>query len=173
MAFAELKDVRLHYEFDQARNVAEGTPVLVLSHSLGVGVGIWVRQVAALSKKLRLLRYDTRGHGLSSVPDGEYSMEELGGDVIGLLDALGIEKAHFCGVSLGGMTGLWLGVHAPHRLRSLMVADTAALIGTREGWDARIAQVRAEGMASIAEGTLERWYTAGFREASPDQIAAT
>jgi 3-oxoadipate enol-lactonase len=169
MAFAQLKDVTLHYELEGSQSAQ----VLVLSHSLGVALGIWAQQVAALSGKLRLLRYDTRGHGSSSVPDGDYAMEDLGGDVLGLLDALGIGKAHFCGVSLGGMTGLWLGVHASHRLHSLIVADTAALIGTREGWDARIAQVRAEGMASVAEGTLERWYTAAFREKHPEQVAAT
>jgi 3-oxoadipate enol-lactonase len=169
MAFAQLKDVTLHYQLD---GPVDG-PVLVFSASLGTGMELWERHVGPLSKQLRILRYDTRGHGSSSAPDGEYSMEDLGRDVLGLLDALEIEKAHFCGVSLGGMTGLWLGVHAPERLLSLLVCDTAAHIGTVEGWNTRIEKVKAEGIASLAEGTLERWYTAGYREAHPEQVEAT
>jgi len=173
MAFAEVNGVSLHYEFPEMKEGPEDAPVMVLSASLGTGLRMWSHQVAALGKKLRLLRYDTRGHGRSSVPSGDYTMEQLGRDVLGLLDLLGIRKAHFCGVSLGGMTGLWLGVHAPERLHSLIACDTAARIGTVDSWNARMAQVRAEGMAAIAEGTLERWYSAGFRAAHAQEVDVT
>jgi 3-oxoadipate enol-lactonase len=165
MAFAHLSQVTLHYEWTGPEDAA----VLILSHSLGASMEIW----ASLPTSLRILRYDTRGHGLSSTPAGDYSLTNLGGDVIELLDLLGIEKAHFCGVSLGGMTGLWLAMHAPHRISSLMVADTAARIGTRESWTARTAQVSAEGLASIVEGTLARWYTEQFRASHPEQVEKT
>jgi 3-oxoadipate enol-lactonase len=165
MAFAHLINVTLQYELDGA----EDAPVLVLAHSLGASRGVWVQP----ELPLRVLSFDTRGHGLSSIPHGEYSLADLGGDVLELMDLLRIEKAHFCGVSLGGMTGLWLAIHAPQRLQSLIAVDTAACIGTQESWNMRIAQVKEHGLTSIVEGTLERWYTEQFRAANPAQVDAT
>lgn len=169
LAFAQLNDVTLRYALDGP----EGAPVLVLSPSLGTGLDLWRDAPPYLSKNLRLLRYDPRGHGGSTAPEGDYSLAQLGQDVTALMDYLNIEKAHYCGVSLGGMTGLWLALHAAHRLHSLIAVDTAATIGTQESWNARIAQVRRDGMTSIAQGTLERWYTAGFRRAHPEQVERT
>jgi 3-oxoadipate enol-lactonase len=143
-------------------------PVLVLAHSLGVNLHMWEPQLEALAGHFRLLRYDVRGHGLTGEPDGAYTAEELGRDVVGLLDALGIVRASFCGLSMGGVIGQWLGIHAGERLERLVLANTAAKIGTAEGWNARIATVLREGLGPVIEGTLERWFTAGFRaEAGP------
>ncbi|HEY6098624.1 MAG TPA: 3-oxoadipate enol-lactonase, partial [Anaeromyxobacter sp.] len=120
--------------------------------------------------RFRVLRYDPRGHGASSVPARPWDVGALGRDVLGLLDALGIGEASFCGLSLGGMVGMWLGVNAPRRLRRLVLANTAAWLGPPERWDARIATVEAGGMAAVAEGVLSRWFTPAFRAARPDEV---
>ena len=103
-----------------------GRPVLVLSHSLGLDHGMWDAQVADLLPHYRVLRYDTRGHGRSAVTPGPYTVEQLARDVLGIMDCLGIERAHFGGLSLGGMTGMWLGAHAGYRINRLVLANTAA-----------------------------------------------
>ena len=100
--------------------------------------------MSALQPNFRILRYDTRGHGQSSVTPGDYTIEQLGCDVIGLLDALHLDRVNFCGLSMGGMIGMWLGIHAPNRLHRLVLCNTAARIGTKEIWNARIATVRKE-----------------------------
>lgn len=145
----------------------EGAPVLVLSNSLGTTLDMWAPQVDALSKHYRVLRYDTRGHGGSFVPLGAYTLDELGRDVIALLDALQIERAHFCGISMGGLTGQWLGRYASERIDRLIVANTAARVGTLEGWRERAALVRAHGMADVAAGAAGRWFTADFVAREP------
>ena len=117
----------------------EGAPALVFSNSLGTTLEMWDAQAARFAQDFRVVRYDTRGHGASVVTPGPYTFELLGGDVVALLDALRIERAHFCGISMGGFTGLWLGVHQPQRLLSLAVCNSAAKIGTAEGWQARAA----------------------------------
>jgi 3-oxoadipate enol-lactonase len=147
-------------------------PVLVLSNSLGTQMGMWVAQMEQLSKYFRVLRYDTRGHGLSSAPAGPYTVAEMGKDVLQLLDALRLERVHFCGLSLGGMVGQWLGVHAAHRLSKLVLANTAATIGNSEGWNARIDAVRATGMESVATAILERWFSPTFRAKNAHTVAA-
>ena len=167
MAFAELDSVRIRYELTGD----PGFPVLVMSHSLGADLSMWEPQLPALSPHLRLLRYDTRGHGQSSIPDGPYTVADLGGDVLGLLDVLDISKASFCGLSLGGVVGQWLGIHAPDRIEKLILADTAAKIGTAETWNPRIETVQREGLESVIPGTLERWFTAPFRAAQPEIVA--
>ncbi|MFA9441413.1 3-oxoadipate enol-lactonase [Uliginosibacterium sp. sgz301328] len=146
-------------------------PVVVLSASLGTDLSMWAAQVELLAQHYRVLRYDTRGHGGSDVPRGPYTLDQLGGDVVGLLDALGIARAHFCGISMGGIIGQWLGIHAPHRLLSLTIASTAARIGTREGWLDRAALVRRAGMAPVVEATPARWFTPGFVEYQPAAVA--
>lgn len=133
---------------------------------------MWKPQVEALSGQFRLLRYDARGHGRSDVPAGAYGLDRLGRDVVELLDALGIAKAHFCGLSMGGMVGQWLGVRAPERLDKLVLANTSAYMGPPSGWDDRIAAVRAGGLVALAEGTMGRWFTPGFIAREPGTLAA-
>jgi 3-oxoadipate enol-lactonase len=133
---------------------------------------MWEPQVNPLGSRFRLLRYDTRGHGNSSVPPGPYTIAELGQDVIQLLDYLEIEQASFCGISMGGVTGQWLGVNFPDRIHKLVLANTAAKIGLAEAWDTRIETVLRDGLDSVIPGTLERWFTAPFHAKHPDVIAA-
>jgi len=163
MPHAELDGVRLHYEFDGA----EDAPVLVLSNSIGSDLSMWDAVAPHFARRFHVLRYDTRGHGASSVPPGPYSIDELGKDVVALLDALGIERANFCGLSMGGITGVWLGLNAPDRVEKLVLANTAARIGTREMWNQRIAAVSQGGLAAMTEMILERWFTPQFRQRSP------
>jgi len=152
---------------------AKHLPVLVLSNSLGSDMTAWDAQIAEFAPHFRLLRYDTRGHGHSSATAGPYSMDLLGRDVLALLDALAIEDCRFCGISMGGMIGQWLGIHAALRVRKLVLCNTAALIGTREGWDARIDAVQTNGMSAIASGVLERWFTPPFLRSQPGLMAKT
>ena len=148
-------------------------PALVLSNSLGTTLEMWDAQVAALSASHRLIRYDTRGHGGSPVTPGPYRMDGLGQDVLSLLDALNIDKAAFCGISMGGHTGLWLGVHAGTRMRGIAVCNSAAKIGTAQAWQERAATVRSQGaaaMQALADSAPGRWFTPGFTQAHPDIV---
>ena len=146
-------------------------PVVLLSNSLGTSMAMWDPQMEVLARRFRVLRYDSRGHGASAVPAGSYSLDRLGRDVIELLDALELAQVDFCGLSLGGMTGQWLGYRAPDRLRRLVLANTAAYMGPPQQWDGRIATVRQTGMAAIAEASVARWFTAGFAKQNPDVVA--
>jgi len=163
MPFAEVNGARLHYRFDGP----EGAPVLMLSNSLGTNLGMWDPQVAAFARTRRVLRYDTRGHGDSAVTPGPYTLEQLARDALGLLEQLAVERASFCGLSLGGMVGMWLGAHAPTRVDKLVLCNTAPQIGSPDPWNARIAAVRKDGMAAIESGVLARWFTPGFLGAAP------
>jgi 3-oxoadipate enol-lactonase len=154
-----------------------GAPVVMFSNSLGTALSSWQAQAEALSRHVRVLRYDTRGHGMSGLagaqahsPGRAYTLAQLGGDVLRLLDALDIETVDFCGISMGGLTGLWLGVHAGPRLRRLVVANSAARIGTEEGWTARAEQVLAHGMGPVAAGAAGRWFTPDFRARAPTAV---
>lgn len=166
MPFADLNGTRLHYSLSGARS----SRVIVLAHSLGATCQMWQKIVPALASQFRVLQYDCRGHGSSSVSPAPYTLDELGNDLVALLDHLGIEHAHFCGLSLGGMVGMWLGIHEARRVDGLVLANTAARIGTREGWDERIATVRRSGLAQLANATLERWFTAPFRQGSLQEM---
>ena len=146
-------------------------PVLVLSNSLGTSLPMWDAQMPALAERFRVLRYDTRGHGASPVTPGPYTIGELGRDVLMLLDALKIRRAHFCGLSMGGMIGMWLGAHAPDRIGRIVLANTAPKIGTPEMWNQRIDNVRKGGMEAIVDTLLERWLTPGFRARAPEPVA--
>ena len=137
-------------------------PILLLSNSLGTTAAMWALQLNAFAQRFRVLRYDTRSHGQSSVPAGDYSLDRLGRDVVDLLDALGIADVDFCGLSLGGMTGQWLGVFAPDRIRRLVLANTSAYMGPPRGWQDRIDLVRQNGMGAIADAVLARWFTPDF-----------
>lgn len=148
----------------------DGRPVLMLSPSLGTTMALFEPQIDALKDRFSILRYDPRGHGASAVPTGGYSLDRLGRDAIGLLDHLSIERAHFAGVSLGGMVGQWLGYRAPERLIRLILANTSAYMGPPEGWANRIAAVSAQGMGALAEAVIERWFTPEFQQAHPGQV---
>ncbi|PJI96314.1 3-oxoadipate enol-lactonase [Acidovorax sp. 69] len=151
----------------------EGAPALVLSNSLGTTLEMWDAQAERFAMDYRVVRYDTRGHGGSVVSPGPYSFEQLGGDVIALLDALQIARASFCGISMGGFTGLWLGVNVPQRLNHLVVANSAAKIGTADGWTARAALVREKGAAAmdeLADSSPSRWFTEAFIAQQPDAV---
>ena len=158
---------RLYYQLEGR----DDAPVLVLSNSLGTTLDMWAPQMPALLQHFRVLRHDARGHGRSAVTPGPYSTAQLGADVLALMDHLGIARAHFCGLSMGGMIGMWLGTNHADRLDRLVLCNTAAKIGTPDTWNPRIAKVEAEGMAPIVDTVLERWFTAGFRQRAPEQVA--
>ena len=148
----------------------DNKPVLMLSNSLGTDLHMWDPQVAALTQHFRLVRYDRRGHGKSGVPKGPYTMEMLGRDVLAVLDALKIEKINWCGLSMGGMVGMWLGANAPQRINRLILSNTSAWFADKEIWNGRIKTVREKGLAAIVGGTMERWFTPDFREREPKKI---
>jgi 3-oxoadipate enol-lactonase len=168
MPFADAGALRVHYALEGP----EDAPLLVFSNSLGADLSMWEPQARALGGRFRVLRYDTRGHGRTAVA-GPWSVEQLGRDVLGLLDALGLQDGHFCGLSLGGQVGMWLGAHAASRIRTLALCNTAARIGTAEVWNARIEAVRAGGMAAVTEVALQRWFRPGFAERDPETVART
>lgn len=146
-------------------------PVLLLSPSLGTSMALFDPQIDALRSKFSLLRYDPRGHGASAVPPGGYSLDRLGRDVKELLDHLGIARAHFAGVSLGGMTGQWLGYRAPERLGGLILANTSAYMGPPDGWAGRIETVLAQGIEPMAGPVLARWFTRGYLASGAPDVA--
>ena len=152
----------------------QGAPALLFSNSLGTTLEMWDAQAAKFSKDFRVIRYDTRGHGGSVVSEGAYSFDLLGADVVAILDALQIERAHFCGISMGGFTGLWLGINAAGRMNSIAVCNSAAKIGTPDGWNTRAAMVREKGVAAmqeLAESSPSRWFTEDFIKAQPEVVA--
>ena len=168
MPFAAISDARIHYRIDGAPDA----PVLVLSNSLGTDLEMWESQLSALARERRVLRYDARGHGQSGVTPGPYTIERLGRDVVALLDHLQLDRVDFCGLSMGGMIGMWLGIHASSRLRKLVLANTAARIAPPDLWNARIDKVNAGGMAAISDGVLARWFTPAFIAREPGTLAA-
>jgi 3-oxoadipate enol-lactonase len=149
----------------------ERAPVLMLSNSLGTNLHMWDDQVAPFTRHFRLLRYDRRGHGKSGVPKGPYSMERLGRDVLAVLDKLGIEKINWCGLSMGGMVGQWLGANAPNRVDKLILSNTACYYPDPTFWVERLKFVRANGLPALVGANMERWFTKDFRERAPDVIA--
>jgi 3-oxoadipate enol-lactonase len=155
----------LHYQIDGPENA----PVLVLSNSMGTSLSLWQPQIQALSAHFRVLRYDTHGHG-QTTKRGKVTLAQLGEDVIALLDHLNIDKACFCGISVGGLTGLWLARFAPERFYGFAVANTAAKIGDQASWLSRARAVRQEGMEVVAAGTADRWFTPTFRQHSPEVV---
>jgi 3-oxoadipate enol-lactonase len=147
-------------------------PVLVLGNSLGTTAGIWDGQLPALERHFRVLRYDHRGHGRSEVPPGPYTIDELGEDLVALLDRLGIGMTSLCGLSLGGMVGMWLASHLPERVERLALISTSARLGPPERWTERAAVARADGTAALTEMQAARWFTPSFRERAPAAVAA-
>jgi 3-oxoadipate enol-lactonase len=169
MPFLESEGLRIHY----ALSGPHDAPFVVLSNSLGTNFSMWDTQTPSLEREFRLLRYDTRGHGQTSVTPGPYTIEMLARDVLRLLDSLKFKKVNFCGLSMGGMIGMWLGLHAPERLHKLALCNTGAKIGLDEVWNTRIDTVSKSDMKAIASGVVERWFTPEFRGASPEAASAT
>lgn len=158
----------LNYRIDGA----EGLPWLVLSNGLGLDLTMWDPQMPALTRVFRVLRYDTRGHGASPTPADPCTIEQLGGDVLALLDEVGAAQAHVCGFSMGGIIAMWLGVHAADRVDKLVLAHTAAQIGPVSMWNDRIAVVKARGMSAISAAAMERWFTPDFLAREPSVVDA-
>jgi len=169
MTYIQISGTRFNYRLDGSA----GAPWVVLSNSLGTNLAMWDAQASALNEKFRVLRYDSRGHGRSDVTPGPYTIAGLGRDVIGLLDALQIPIAHYCGLSIGGLIGQWLGINAAKRFKSLTLCNTAARIGTTDAWNTRIAAVREGGMVAIASGVVARWFTEDFAKRAPETMEAT
>ena len=149
----------------------ERAPALMLSNSLGTTLHMWDAQVAPFTRYFRLVRYDRRGHGRSGVPKGPYTMDRLGRDVLAVLDALGIERVNWCGLSMGGMVGQWLGANAPERIERLVLTNTSSYFADKTMWNERLKLVREKGVAAFAAANMERWFTKGFRERSPKVVA--
>lgn len=150
----------------------EGAPVVAFSNSLGATLEMWDALLPVLAGRYRTLRYDTRGHGGSESRDTPIGIADLAGDLTGLLDALGIGRAHLVGLSLGGMTVQSIASADPGRPLSITLMATAACLPTAQSWDARAETVRARGMGAIVEGTLARWFTPGLSERAPDTVTA-
>lgn len=147
-------------------------PVLTLSHSLATDLTMWDPQLAALTPRFRVLRYETRGHGATDAPAGAYSLEQLAEDARGLLDALGIQQTHWIGLSMGGMIGQTLALKAPGRFLSLVLADTSSRVPpeAKPMWEERIRTAESKGMEPLVEPTLGRWFTPAFRQRRPDVV---
>ncbi len=145
----------------------EDAPAVLLLHSLGLTHALWDQQLPALVDRFRLIRYDVRGHGKSTAPEGEFTVEQLGADAIAVLDAVGVESAAVCGISIGGLTSIWLGENEPKRVSKLLLANTAARIGTRAMWSERIDFVREHGIELAAEQAMSRWFTESFLAEHP------
>jgi 3-oxoadipate enol-lactonase len=157
----------INHQFDGR----EGAPVLVLWHSIGADLTMWEPQVAPMAEKFHVLRCDSRGHGASSAPTGPYSMADLAGDLLELTRSLGVKRFDMCGLSMGGQVGMWIALHAPERLGRLVIANSAARLGTRDLWDGRIGAVKRAGMSAIVDGAIDRYFSPAFRVRSPALVA--
>jgi 3-oxoadipate enol-lactonase len=167
MPEVEIDGARLWYTIDGR----DDAPAVLLIHSLGTSHALWDAQLPTLVDRFRLIRYDSRGHGKSSAPAGEFTIEQLGRDALAVLDAAGVQTATICGVSLGGLTSIWLGQNAHDRVSRLVLANTAARIGTSEVWSARMQFVREGGMEIAAEQVIPRWFGAAFCAEHPAIVA--
>jgi 3-oxoadipate enol-lactonase len=159
------KTIELHHRIEGP----EDAPVLVLSNSLGTTLRMWRDQAPTLSERFRLVRYDHRGHGRSPVPPGPYAMEDLGRDVLALLDSLGVERFSFCGLSIGGMVGMWLASEAPERVERLVLCCTSASFDP-DAYGDRARAVREHGVSEVAGAVLECWFTPAFRASRPEVV---
>jgi 3-oxoadipate enol-lactonase len=148
-----------------------GAATVALAGSLGTSLAMWDDQAQALTGRFRVLRYDHRGHGRSPAPLGPYRVEDLAADLLALLDRLGLARVHLAGLSLGGMTAMWLAAHAPQRVDRLALLCTSAYLPPAQGWRERAANVRAQGTAALADAALGRWFTPALREARPELAA--
>jgi 3-oxoadipate enol-lactonase len=149
----------------------ERGPVIMLSNSLGTTHEMWDAQMKQFSRDHRVVRYDRRGHGRSGVSKGPYTMEMLGHDALAIMDALDLGKVSWCGLSMGGMVGQWLGANAPERIDRLVLANTHYYYPGKDAWNERIKAVGDKGLAAIVDSVLERWFTRDFRERMPGAVA--
>lgn len=155
----------------------QSAPPLLMAHPLGASMDVWTPQIPMLSHRFRVIRYDARGHGASPVPNlaaaeaTSMGITALGQDALDIMDALDLERVHWCGLSMGGMAGQWLLAHAPHRLNRVVLANTAAATGPASAWYERLALLRANGMAGLIDGVMARWFTPGFAEREPATVA--
>lgn len=168
MPHLTLEDASIHYRLDGPG----GAPLLALSNSLGTTMEMWEPQLQAFAAHFRVLRYDTRGHGESRGGPGPYSIAQLGTDLVHLLDHLGIGRAHLCGLSMGGITAMWIALNHPGRVNRLVLSNTAAWIGPASNWTDRVQRVEREGMAAIAPAVVARWLTPPYAAAHPGQASA-
>jgi 3-oxoadipate enol-lactonase len=160
--------VELHHEIDGRPD----GPALVLGGSLGATLAMWEPQLPSLADSVRLIRFDHRGHGASPVPDGPYEIADLGRDVLALLDRLGLERATYCGLSLGGMVGQWLAINAPERIERVILISTAAHLPPAQAWHDRADAVRSAGTPEVvADAVIARWFTSAFAAADPELVA--
>lgn len=155
-----------HYKIEGTPN----SPVLLFSNSLGTDMTMWDEVVPLLLPYFQIVRYDTRGLGKSDVTDEPYTIAQLGQDVIDLIDLLGIDKIHFCGLSMGGQIGQWLGIHHSHRINKLVLSNTGAKIGSAQGWNDRIELINQKGLSAIWEGTKNVWFRDVFLKHNPDKL---
>jgi 3-oxoadipate enol-lactonase len=156
----------IHYEVEGAQD----KPVLMFCNSLGTTLHMWDGQMPEVLKHFRVVRYDRRGHGKSGVPAGPYNMEMLGRDALAVMDAAGVDKINWCGLSMGGMVGMWLGANAPQRCNRLILSNTSAYFENKQIWNDRIAVVKEKGLTAVVGGTLERWFTKDFRDREPAKV---
>lgn len=166
MPFLTIENARMYYRLEGK----PGLPVLVLSHSIGTDQGMWEPQIGDLIQYFQVLRYDTRGHGASDAPAGGYSVEQLGNDVLALVDGLGIGKFAFCGLSMGGAIGQWLAVIAPERIERLILANTGPKLGSRENWETRIRAVSEKGMSAILDLAMQRFFSSETLQRGDPQV---
>lgn len=159
--------MRVHYTIDGDAHL----PVLVLAHALGVHSAMWAPQREVLGARFRLLSFDARGHGRSGVPTGYVSVPTMAQDLIALLDHLGIERAHVCGLSMGGAMAQWVALHHAERIERLILCNTVAKFGTAQGWQERMALVNAQGVEPLVPTLMERWFSLAYRRAEPEQVA--
>ena len=166
--YIKANSIRIHYELSGRKD----GPVVMLSHSLASSLKMWEPQVEMLRSHFRVLRYDTRGHGMSETTPAPYTLEILGEDALGLLDELGMDRVHWVGLSMGGMIGQSIALNHPKRLKSLALCDTASIIPPEAQpiWDERIEGVRRKGMESQLEATMERWFTPSFFNLNPPML---
>ena len=148
----------------------EDAPPLMLSNSLGTNFHMWDAQAPEFARHYRLIRYDRRGHGQSAVPPGPYSMERLGLDVLAILDALAVRKTNWCGLSMGGMVGQWLGANAPERVEKLVLSNTHYFYPDKAPWIERIKTVQEKGLGALVDANMQRWFTEDFRKRAPEAI---
>ncbi len=162
----KVNGVDIAYRFDGPKD----GPVLLVANSLMANSTMWDGNIPALADRYRVLRYDKRGHGGSGLSAGPYTIAQLADDAIGLLDALGIQKVHFMGLSIGGMIGQQLGARFPERILSLSLCNTASEMPPRSLWEERFEIARSQGIAGLVDGTIKRWFTAPFIERAPQEI---
>ena len=148
----------------------EGAPALMLSNSLGTNLTMWDDQAREFAQHFRLIRYDRRGHGQSGAPKGPYSFDRFGRDILAVLDALGVKKTNWCGLSMGGMDGQWLGAHAPERVEKLVLANTHYHYADKAPWADRLRFLEQHQLSDMVAANMERWFTKGFRERAPQAI---